>query len=205
MATQQPGAMIPSAGLVELRTRWVWFLGFGILLDVLGVVALGSAFFVSMHFLGWILIIIGVLRGVHALRLKRWSGYFIDLMTALLYALVGILVVINPGAGNTTISFTLVIAMLLMLDGILHIARSFMVRSPNWRWLLVNGILVLLFGIGLVIWQQFSHFRVWVIAWILGITIFINGWSLIVLGWAGKKLPESSGDDLSYRNSGNPQ
>ena len=81
---------------------------------------------------------------------------------------------------------------LLMLDGIFHIAGSFMVRNPNWRWLVLNGVLVLLFGLGLAIWQQFSHLRVWGIALILGITMFVNGTSFLVLGLAGRKPRESS-------------
>ena len=192
MSTQQPRAPVSSGGSDELRTRWGWILGLGILLEILGILAFGSVLFVSTNFLGWILIASGLLRGLPAMRVKCSSGYFIDVVTALLYVMVGVLVVIKTGDESTHITITFAIALLLILDGILQIANSFMTRYPNWRWLLVNGMLVLLFGLGLAIWQQLwrqmPHVRIWAIAGFLGITMLINGWSLLLLGWAGKKL-----------------
>ena len=182
----------PSTGRVGLSKNWAWFLGLGVALDLLGVFALGSASFLSIQFLGWLLVLCGILRGLHAL--KYGAPYFIDFASALLFALVGLLLVLKPG--TTTVTNTLAIAALMMLDGALQIAGSIIARYPKWRWLLVHGMLVLMLGLGLAIWQQvrqpISPVRVWVIAWLIGITMLINGGSFIIQGWATRKTPEES-------------
>jgi hypothetical protein len=66
-------------GLENLRKRWGWFLALGILLVVLGMVALGSSVFMTlatMVFVGWLLIVGGVLEAAHACSCKGWGGFF---------------------------------------------------------------------------------------------------------------------------------
>ena len=53
-------------GLERLRSRWGWFLALGILLIVLGMIALGSSVMMTlatMVFIGWLMIIGGVAEG----------------------------------------------------------------------------------------------------------------------------------------------
>jgi len=189
---QQPLPPSSAAGRNELRANWIWFLGIGILLDVLGIVAVGSAYVVSMQSLGWLLIVCGLIRGSLSLIRNRSSATFIEILTALLYAMVGALLVTRPGTENTVVTYSLVIAVLFILDGILHIAGSMIARYPNWQWLMVDGILVLMVGVGLALWRQFSHVRMSALAWLLGITMLLNGGALLVLAWTGKKLPKES-------------
>ena len=52
------------AGLEQVRRSWVWFLVFGILLTILGVICLGkaqTATTFSILALGWVLLISGVM------------------------------------------------------------------------------------------------------------------------------------------------
>ena len=105
-------------GLENLRKRWGWFLALGVLLVVLGMVALGSSVFMTlatMVFVGWLLIVGGVLEAAHACSCKGWGGFFIDLLTGILYVVVGFMVVANPGA--TAVALTLLIAMFLIFGG----------------------------------------------------------------------------------------
>lgn len=180
------------AGRSHLRAHWPWLLGLGIVLDVLGMIVLGSASFLSMRLLGWMIILAGVVRAIQAFRVYRPNASFIEVVTAVLYVLVGIWLVLRPVAEAGSTTNTLVISALLILDGMLHIAGAVMTRYPNWQWPLVYSILVMLFGLGLAIWQQFSHLRILALAWFLGITMILNGWSLIALGWTEKKLPEDA-------------
>jgi hypothetical protein len=65
-------------GASELRRNWGWFLILGIVLIVLGTIALGSALLMtiaSVFFFGWILIIGGVLEAFHFLARKK-VGWF---------------------------------------------------------------------------------------------------------------------------------
>lgn len=172
-------------GLDEVRKKWGWFLALGILLIVLGTVALGSAFLMSvfsMLFLGWMMIAGGVIEAFHAFTCKRWSGFFIDLLTGILYVVVGFMVVANPGAAAVTL--TLLIAMFLIFGGIFRIIVAVVVRYPHWGWVLFHGAVNLLLGI--LIWQQWPLSGLWVIGFFVGIDMIFNGWSLVMLGLAAK-------------------
>ena len=175
-------------GLESLRKRWGWFLALGILLIVLGTVALGSSVFMTlatMVFVGWLLIIGGVLEAAHACLCKGWGGFFIDLLTGILYVVVGFMVVANPG--SAAIALTLLIAMFLIFGGIFRIVVAAVVRFPNWVWLLLHGVVNLLLGIA--IWRQWPLSGLWVIGLFVGIDMIFNGWSLVMLGLAAKRIP----------------
>lgn len=190
-------ADLVSVGVDELRKKWGWFLALGILLIIGGTVALGSAFMMtvfSMIFLGWLMIGSGVVEAFHAFTCKKWSGFFIDLLTGLLYVVVGFMVVANPGA--SALALTLLISMFLMVGGIFRIVVSLIVRYQNWGWLLLHGVVNLLLGIA--IWRQWPLSGTWVIGLFVGIDMIFNGWSLVMLGLTAKNLPDlSAGEDAA--------
>ncbi|QDU79527.1 acid-resistance membrane protein [Polystyrenella longa] len=174
-------------GAEELGKRWGWFLGLGILLVVLGVIALGASVtmtLATMVFIGWLMIIGGILQTVHAFTCKAWSGFFIDLLSGILYTVIGFMIVANPG--STAITLTLLIAMFLIFGGLFRIIVAIAVRYQNWVWLLLNGVVSLILGIA--IWQQWPLSGLWVIGVFVGIDMLLNGWSLVMLAFAAKSL-----------------
>jgi uncharacterized membrane protein HdeD (DUF308 family) len=177
-------------GLQELRKNWCWFLGLGIALLVLGTIALGASVamtIVSVLLFGWLLIVGGLLEAVHAFwREKGWGGFFIDLLTGILYVVVGFMLVANPAA--SAVALTLIIALFLMFGGIFRIVVALAVRFHNWAWLLLHGTVNLLLGI--LIWRQWPLSGLWVIGLFIGIDMIFNGWSLVMLGLAAKNIPE---------------
>ncbi len=178
-------------GLDELKKRWGWFLGLGIALIVLGTIALGASVFTTLAtvtLIGWLMIFVGVVQVVHAFGVKNWGGFFIDLLTGILYVVVGFLVVANPGA--TAVTLTLLIAMFLIFGGIFRIATAIIIRFQNWIWLLLHGVINLLLGI--LIWQQWPVSGLWVIGLFIGIDLIFNGWSMVMMGLAAKNLPTES-------------
>lgn len=175
-------------GMEEVGKRWGWFLGLGILMIVLGCVAIAFSVLTTlatMVFVGWLLIIGGVLQAAHAFTTKNWSGFFIDLLTGILYAVAGFMIVANPGV--TALTLTLLIAMFLFFGGIFRIVAALAVRFPNWGWLLLHGIINVLLGVA--IWQQWPLSGLWVIGLFVGIDMLFNGWALVMLGLLAKKLP----------------
>ncbi len=177
-------------GLEELNKRWGWFIGLGILLIVLGTIALGASAVMTlatMVFIGWLMIVGGVMQAVHAWTCKGWSGFFLDLLTGILYTVAGFMIVANPGASAVTL--TLLISMFLIFGGIFRIVAAVAVRSQNWGWVLLHGVVNLLLGIA--IWQQWPLSGLWVIGLFLGIDMVFNGWSLVMLGLAARNLPAS--------------
>lgn len=179
---------VSSVGIEELKKQWGWFLALGILLIIGGSVAMGSAFLMtvfSMTLLGWMMICGGVLEAVHAFRCKEWGGFFVDLLTGLLYVVVGFMIVANPGA--TAVTLTMLIAMFLIFGGIFRLVMALMVRFQNWGWLLLHGVVNL--ALGIFIWNRLPEAGLWMIGLFVGIDMMFNGWSLVMLSLVAKNLP----------------
>jgi uncharacterized membrane protein HdeD (DUF308 family) len=141
----------------------------------------------TMVFVGWLMIVCGVMEAAHACSCKGWGGFFIDLLTGILYVVVGFMVVANPGA--TAVALTLLIAMFLIFGGSFRIVVALVVRFQNWGWLLLHGVVNLL--LGMAIWRQWPLSGLWIIGLFVGIDMLLNGWSLVMLGLAAKNLPTS--------------
>src|SRR5258708_13781060 len=91
-----------AAGLEQVRRSWGWFLVFGILLTVLGVVCVGkaqTATTFSILALGWVLAISAVLWFVNAFNAFSCHGFFLYLLNAIIRGLTGYLLISHPDAG----------------------------------------------------------------------------------------------------------
>ncbi len=174
----------------ELRRGWVWLIVLGALLMVLGLLALGLPLVAGLAtavFIGWLLIIAGILEVAQGLWSRQWRGFFLDLLIGILYIGIGFMVVANPGI--TLVTLTLLIAMFLITGGVFRIVAALSERFPHWGWLLLNGVVSLVLGI--LIWRQWPASALWVIGLFVGIDLLLQGVSLIMLGLAAKRLPAS--------------
>ena len=82
----------PLGALEELHRHWALFLSVGVALMALGIVATltaGLSTIVAVDFFGWILVIAGAGVTIHAFWAKRWSGFFLQLLSGLLYLAAG--------------------------------------------------------------------------------------------------------------------
>jgi uncharacterized membrane protein HdeD (DUF308 family) len=192
---------IQLTGADELRRYWGWYLALGIVLIVLGTIAIGSTFVMtiaSVFFFGWLLIIAGVMAVIHAFWHKRWAGFFLDLLTGILYVVAGWMMVTNTK--ESALLLTLIIAMFLVFEGVFRIVAALTARYPHWGWVLFNGIISL--ALGVMIWWQWPYSGLWVIGLFVGIEMLLNGWSLVMLSLMGRKLPDET---LAARGPLRPQ
>ena len=180
---------IQLTGEGELKRSWGWYLALGIVMIVLGTIAIGSTFVMtiaSVFFFGWLLIIGGVMEVIHAFWQERWAGFFLDLLTGVLYVVVGWMMGDqSQGIGPLLI---LIIAMFLLFEGVFRIVAAVAARYPHWGWVMFNGVISLILGI--MIWRQWPYSGLWVIGLFVGIEMLLNGWSLVMLSLTGRKLPE---------------
>src|SRR5262245_65765548 len=120
---------IQLTGSDELRRHWGWYFALGLVLIVLGTIAIGSTFVMtiaSVFFFGWLLIIGGVMAVIHAFWHKRWSGFFLDLLTGILYVVAGWMLVTNTK--ESALLLTLIIAVVLVFEGVFRIVASLAAR-----------------------------------------------------------------------------
>ena len=173
-------------GLEHVGKKWKWLFGVGLLLVLLGMIAIGASVFVTlatMVFIGCLMLIAGLLQTMHAISMRGWSGFYIDLMTGVLNAVIGFMMIAHPGA--TAVALTLIIAVLLILGGIFRILTGLSVSYQNRNWLLLHGIVNLLLAYNILADWPLSG--LWVIGLFIGIDMLFNGWSLIMLGLVVRK------------------
>jgi uncharacterized membrane protein HdeD (DUF308 family) len=167
--------------------HWGWFLAKGILMIIVGTLALGSYVMVtlfSMIFLGWLMIFAGVVEAVHAFWKKEWGGLFLNLLVGVLYIVVGFMVLTNPTASAMTL--TLIMAIFFILDGIFRIIIAVTMHYPRWGWMLLNGIVTLILGI--IIWQQWQQLGLRIIGLFIGIDLIFSGWAWVMLSLAARQV-----------------
>jgi len=177
-----------AAGLEQVRRSWGWFLLFGILLGMLGVVCIvkaQTATTFSILVLGWILLISGVFWLVSSFYAFSWHGGLVYLLNAILRGVVGYLLIRHPNAGAEGV--TMLLAALFIVGGLFRAISSSMIQFPKWGWTFVSGLVSLALGVYLmIIWQTASTFF---IGMIIGIDLIFDGASLVGFASAIHSLP----------------
>ena len=188
--SSQPGMqMAPHVSMQTLHREWGWFMALGIILILLGIAAIVfpvTASYAIATVLGILLVIGGVVHGIHALTAHQWSGFLWQLLTAVIYLAAGIMLLAYPLGG--VITLTLLLGVFLIVAGLVRIGIALTSRPmPNWGWFLFSGILALILGI--LIWAQLPSSAAWVIGLFVGIDLLFSGWSMTILALAAHRAP----------------
>jgi uncharacterized membrane protein HdeD (DUF308 family) len=189
----------PMIGIEEVRAHRGWFLFMGVALIILGTIAVASAeimTLVSVMLLGWLLLFGGIFEVVHGFARRAWGGFFINLMGGLLYAVTGILMISHPTLAAATL--TLMIAMLLVVAGTFRIVVAFSTPIHHRSWLVLNGVISLLFGIYIL--STWPASGLVIIGLFIGIDMIFDGWTEVMLA-----LSSGSGSDSSDAGPTPPQ
>ena len=176
-------------GIEEVRKHSTWFLVMGVALIVIGCIAMASAVvatILSMLFLGWLLIIGGLFEVIHGFARRRWSGFFINLLGGILYAVAGFIILLDPGLAAITL--TLLIAMLFLAAGIFRLVIAFSTPLHHRGWLVFNGALSIV--LGLSIWASWPLSGLWVIGFFVGIDMIFDGWTEVMLALTVRRVLE---------------
>jgi len=171
--------------LRSVRQHWVWIAVLGVVLILLGIAALAVAALttlISVLFLGWLLVIGGVVQAVQAFWARPWGGVFAHLIAGVLSLIVGLLFVTQPTLAE--LALTLLIAVLLVVGGLFRVTLALRGRFPAWGWVVYDGILSLL--LGSVIWIAWPESALWVIGMLIGIDLLFKGWSCLMFALAAR-------------------
>ena len=187
--TAGPGELARSIVDLNLKAvgeRWGWFLALGILLIVLGIVAIGAPFasgFAINLLVGWLLVISGVAHCIHAFKATGWRGGAVQFLCGLLYLGVGIMMVMNPIAG--LLALTMTVLVYFVVSGIFRIVQAIRIEKlPRRGWVMVSGILSLVLAI--YIGAQFPTSAMWVIGLLFGIEMIFSGWAFVMIALAAR-------------------
>jgi uncharacterized membrane protein HdeD (DUF308 family) len=166
-----------------MRRNWGWFLALGVLLIILGTIALGYAAVATVVwvlFFGWLLLIGGVMEVVSAFMARLWSGFFLQLLAGILEVVVGLLILVHPEAA--AVGLTLLLAVFFIVGGVFHMVGALTLRFPNWGWSVLSGLVTLLLGI--LVWSKWPYDSLWFIGLCVAIYLIFHGWSWVILALA---------------------
>ena len=161
------------------QTHWKLFLAEGVLLILLGFIAIIVPQFFTVAIvvsLGWILLFGGIFLIIRALYFFRMPGFGLWLFMGLLQAIIGYLFLTQPLDGMLTL--TMLMALFFAFEGIAKISFALMMRPlAHWGFVLLSGVTALILAV--VVWVGWPGTADWLLGLFFGINMFFGGWSLV--------------------------
>jgi uncharacterized membrane protein HdeD (DUF308 family) len=166
-----------------VRRHWGLFLAEGIVLVILGLLALLAPVIASVAatvLFGWLLLLSGVIGLVTTFRARHAPGFWWSLLSAVIGIVAGILLLGWPLLG--TLSLTAVLIAFLFGEGVVSILYALEHRnalSGRWGWMLASGVVDV--GLGVLLFIGLPGTALWALGLLLGINMIFGGWALIFM------------------------
>ncbi|MET0403142.1 MAG: DUF308 domain-containing protein [Cystobacter sp.] len=157
---------------------WTGSFVMGVLVCLLGLVALGSVVVtsqVSALFYGGVLLGVGVLEIAHGLRSRGTGPSLLFVLGGLLSLLAGGFLLTRPDAGR--VALTLLLAAYFLAGGFFRLVTAATDRHPGFGWDLAQGAVSVV--LGAFIFSRMPTSSWWVLGAVVGVEIFTRGLSLL--------------------------
>ncbi len=181
-------SFVLAADLHHLRDRWGRLLALGIVMIVLGVVALiwaPLATLGTVFVLGWLIAISGLVEAIHAFHVRRWSGVFLHIAGGVLGVLLGLLIATHPASG--ALLLTMLLAAYLAVIGLFRAITALCLRHRSWGWAVLDGIVTLV--LGLLLWTAWPLSGLWFLGFAVGIALLLRGVTIVMFAAAVRSKP----------------
>jgi uncharacterized membrane protein HdeD (DUF308 family) len=172
-----------------MHAHWKFFLAEGIVMLVLGLVAIAVPEIASLTIailIGWLFFVGGIFRTLSVLRHRGMPGFAWSLLTAVLAIVLGLVLLLRPIAGVLTLTIALVA--FFVVEGVTAILLAIEHRRhlPSWGWVLLSGLVDLL--LAFLIWDGWPSSAGWAIGLLVGINMVFVGLSLIMTAIAARTM-----------------
>jgi uncharacterized membrane protein HdeD (DUF308 family) len=167
----------------SLHAHWKFFLIEGIVLIILGLIAVCVPPLATVTveiLIGWLILLSGVLGLVMTFQTRGSPGFGWSLLSAIVAILVGIVLLIWPLSG--VFSLTVMLTVFLALEGVVSIMYALAHRrekTSRWEMMLISGIVDLILA-GLIL-AGLPGTAAWAIGLIVGVNLFFGGVALVAL------------------------
>lgn len=196
MATDQSKFRdVQAAVAASLHLHWRAFLIEGIVLLVLGIFAIlipNVATIAVEVFIGWVLLLSGVVGLISTLRMRGAPGFGWSLLSAVIAIAAGAVLLAWPLSG--ALSLTLILTAFLTIEGIASIMMALSHRhgfSARWALLLVSGVIDLI--LAAMIFLNLPATAAWAIGLLVGINMVFGGSTLISMALQARSVAPTSG------------
>lgn len=172
-----------------LHQHWKLYLAEGILLLVLGLVAIVipplATLAVTILF-GWLFLISGIIGLVTTFWMRSAPGFWWSLASAALGVLAGGYLLAQPIAG--ALSLTVVLIAFFIVEGVASVFFALDHRrelSGQWGFMLVSGIVDLVLSVMLI--AGLPSTAVWALGLLVGINMVFGGMALVAMALNARK------------------
>ena len=176
----------------EMRANWVLFLVQGVIMIILGVLAIVwpqiSTVAIDIY-AGWMFLISGIVGLVTMFLAPSIPAFLWSLLTAALSLIVGVLLLWHPIEG--TVSLTLVLIAFFIVEGIFQIAAAIRYRDEfpdSWGWMVMSGIVDLV--LAWLIISGWPGTASWALGLIVGVNLVTSGLAITMAALAARALVE---------------
>jgi len=173
-----------------IATHRNWFLLFGGLMILLGLIAIAFPLITTIAtkiFIGWLLLIGGIAQILHAFGTQRWSEFFLNLLIAALFIILGGWLAFFPLTAVVTL--TVLIALGFIIEGALEAVMAFRMRPfEGWLWMFFSGVVALLAGV--LILAGLPGTAAWAIGLLVGLNLISTGWAYLFLALAAGRADQ---------------
>jgi uncharacterized membrane protein HdeD (DUF308 family) len=172
----------------SIREHWGLFLAEGIILVLLGLIAIVVPPIATLAFtiiIGWVFLISGILGLITTFWARGAPGFWWSLISAIIAIAAGIVLLLWPISGS--ISLTLVLIAFFIIEGIVSIMYAIEHRSQltgQWVWMLVSGIIDIILAVIILSGLPGSAF--WALGLLVGINMVFGGAALIAMAIAAR-------------------
>jgi uncharacterized membrane protein HdeD (DUF308 family) len=178
--------------LGELRRHWGWILAWGVVLLLAGLAGLGYevvATVVTVEMIGGLLVALGLVEIVQAVKHLRWSGFFLFLVGGVLSVVAGLVLWRAPLAGMAAL--TLLMAGYFLVLGAFRAIGAISTRHPGWAWGALGGAVTV--ALGAMIASEWPASSLWVIGLYVSVSLLLQGLGYVMLAMAARRAPPSAG------------
>jgi uncharacterized membrane protein HdeD (DUF308 family) len=181
---------VQAAVAASLHLHWRAFLIEGIVLLILGVFAIvipNVATLAVEVFIGWVLLVSGVVGLISTFRMRSAPGFGWSLLSAVIAIAAGVILLAWPLSG--VLSLTLILTAFLTIEGVASIMLALTHRhgfSARWALLLVSGLIDLV--LAALIFLGLPATAAWAIGLLVGINMVFGGSALISMALQARSL-----------------
>jgi uncharacterized membrane protein HdeD (DUF308 family) len=170
------------------RSRWLSRLALGLLLIACGICAIvlpTVSDLATGAVLGVVLVVIGVAKMIQGLRAGGWEDVNWQILLGAMEIVGGVLIYLNPLKG--ALAITLMIATMLLVEAVMHVALAFRVRPrKGWAWMLGAGAAAFAASIGITMTARWTQYIT--PGSLAGAAILVAGWAHVAIALASRRV-----------------
>lgn len=156
----------------------------GIVFTILGCLAValpGISTLSTELFIGWLLLLGGLVQGYRSIMARHAQGFVGSLLVSLMYIVFGVLLLLYPLTG--VITLTLVLTFFFIVEGISKIILGFQMKPfSQWGWFILSGLIAL--AMAYIIYAGWPGTAFWVLGLLVGINMIFFGLTLLFFAFS---------------------